>query len=95
MQLVSTKAFERSYKKLIKRGSISREDFIQTKKEFEKDYSSPTLHFKKIVCKNDKYRHSIRVLNTSYRIIMTLEKNIGYLICICDHDDYDRRNKNC
>ena len=95
MELITTKAFERTYKKLIKKGSISKDDFTKTKNQFEKDHNSPTLHFKKIICKNDKHRHSIRVLNTSYRIIITVQTNIAYMICVCDHDDYDRRNKNC
>ena len=46
-------------------------------------------------CKKDKDRHSIRVQNTQYRILMSVNKKEIFLICICDHDDYDRRNKNC
>ena len=95
MKAVSSEAFERTYKKLIKRRAISSKEFNKVIKQFEENYQNPTLHFKKIVCKIDKNRHSIRVLNSSYRIIMTILDQTAYLICICDHDDYDRRNRNC
>jgi len=95
MIFVDTVAFKRTYKKLLKRRVISSSDFEDTKKLFEENQNNPTLHFKKIQCKKAKNMYSIRLLNSSYRILMTVENDKAFLRCVCDHDDYERRNKNC
>ena len=48
-----------------------------------------------MTCKKDKDRYSIRVVNTQYRILMTMVNNEALLVCVCSHDNYDRINKNC
>ena len=67
----------------------------KTEKLFIEDCKNINLQFKHIDCSIDKKRYSIRVLNTQYRILMTVENNIAELRCVCDHDTYDRKNKNC
>ena len=32
---------------------------------------------------------------TKRRILMSITEEVTVLVCICDHDDYDFRNKNC
>lgn len=46
-------------------------------------------------CKKDKYRYSVRVLNTQYRILLTVIEEIYELRHILTHDEYDRINKDC
>jgi len=58
----------------------------ETIKLFEEDETNPELHFKPITCKKDKNRHSIRVINTDYRILMTIFPEYVDLFCICNHD---------
>jgi len=67
----------------------------ETQKLFESEQNHHSLHFKQITCKKDKNRYSIRVLNTSYRILMSIKEDIAEFKCICDHDEYQRLNKNC
>ena len=62
---------------------------------FKNNHNDVTLHFKKITCKRDKQRHSIRVPGTQHRIMMTYYGDYAELICICKHDRYDRLIKNC
>jgi len=72
---------------------IGKIDF--TIKLLKTDESNPTLHFKKITCKTDKNRYSVRVINTQYRILMTVFDGYAELFCVCNHDTYDRYNDNC
>ncbi len=46
-------------------------------------------------CKKDKDRYSIRIPNTQYRILMNCTIDVIYLVCVCSHDEYDRRNRGC
>jgi len=82
--------------------------YLSHKKRFKKDkqllikieetiqlLKQEKIHFKKIICKKDKNRYSIRVANTSYRILATIYDNTADLICVCTHQKYDRYNKNC
>ena len=61
--------------------------------KLNKDDSS--LHFKKIQCKKDKNRYSIRVVNTNFRILMTVYDEYVELFCVCNHDKYNLYNKTC
>ena len=94
--IIKTTSYERTYKHLYKKHKIYTQIIAKTLYAFRDNPKDPRLHYKKIICKQDKNRYSIRLLNNSgYRIIMSIIDNIAYLICICDHDDYDRRNRNC
>ncbi len=95
MEYTYTTSFKRTVKKIIDRGSLKSLHLDKTLEIFLSNHLDNRLHFKKIVCKSDKNRHSIRIINTSYRIIFTILDSTAYLICVCDHDDYDRRNRNC
>jgi len=95
MEIIKTSQYERTHKKLIKRHALTRNDIEDTILLFQKDPNDPTLHFKKMTCKKDKDRHSIRIPNTSYRILLNLICDDAYLVCVCDHDEYDRRNRGC
>ncbi len=34
-------------------------------------------------------------LRTKKKILMTVQENEVILVCVCSHDYYDRRNKDC
>ena len=85
-----------SYKKKYKRDTQILKKLDDTIKLFISNYKSSSLQYKKINCQKDKNRYSIRVINTQYRILMTVyDGNNADLKCICSHDEYDRLNKNC
>ncbi len=90
--LVNEKKQFLSYKKKLKNINVNIEETLSLFKENPHD---TRLHYKKIICKKDKYRYSIRVLGTKYRILMSSYEDKADLHCICNHDDYDRLNKNC
>jgi len=95
MTITQTVQYLRTKKKLLKKHALSENNIETTLLLFEKDKEDASLHYKKMICKKDKDRYSIRVLNTQYRILMTVYHNEAFLVCVCSHDDYDRINKNC
>ena len=95
MRIIETVQYLRTKKKLLKKHSVSENDIDETLALFEKDKGDLSLHYKKMICKKNKDRYSIRVLNTQYRILMTVINYESLLVCVCSHDDYDRINKNC
>jgi len=95
MTIIETKQYLRTKKKIIKRFILKEEDIETTLLLFQNNPNELSLHYKKMTCKKDKNRYSIRVINTQYRILMTVVEDSVTLACICDHDDYDMRNKGC
>jgi len=95
MKIIETTQYIRTKKKILKRFILKEDNIKKTLLLFQKNQQEPSLHYKKMNCKKDKNRYSIRVLNTQYRILMSIENNSAILNCICDHDDYDMRNKGC
>ena len=95
MTIIETVQYLRTKKKLLKKHSLSENDIEITLDLFKNDKENSSLHYKKMICKKDKDRYSIRVLNTQYRILMTVLNNEAFLLCVCSHGDYDRINKNC
>lgn len=93
--LTETTQYVRTKKKLLKKHSLSSESIEFTLSLFKDNRLNPILHYKKINCKKDKNRFSIRIQNSQYRILMTMNNDQIFLVCICDHDDYDARNKDC
>ena len=93
MQVNETKQFLRSKKKII--NALASKKLEEAIELLKNDYKHQSLHFKKITCKRDKYRHSARVPGTDYRILMSLYDETLDLICVCTHDKYDRINKDC
>jgi len=90
-----SKDYERTLKRVTKRHILTRDIIDTTIDLFVNDRSNYLLGFKKIKCKHDKNRHSIRISNTQYRILLSIDNNITVLQCICDHDEYDMRNRRC
>jgi len=95
MNVEKSKDYERTFKRITKRYILSKDTIESAIEMFKNDKSNPKLHLKKIQCKHDKNRHSIRIPNTQYRILISIDKNVSVLQCICDHNDYDMRNKRC
>ena len=95
MKTHKTSQYFRTQKKLLKKHALSQRHIDTTLELFSINSSDPSLQFKKMTCKKDKNRYSIRVQNTQYRVLINLLDNEAYLVCICDHDEYDRRNKDC
>ena len=95
MTIIETTQYSRTKKKILRKFILKEEDIKATLTLFQENQSEASLHYKKMTCKKDKNRYSIRVLNTQYRILMTVVDDSATLACICDHDDYDMRNKGC
>ena len=95
MIILETTQYARTKKKIIKKFILTKQEIDATLTLFKEHQNDPSLHYKKMTCKKDKNRYSIRILGTSYRILMTVLNNEAILACVCDHDDYDMRNKGC
>ena len=95
MQIDKTPRYIRSVKKIIKSHKLTQNEIDEVENIFETNPYNPSLHFKPIVCKKDKYRYSIRVPNSQYRILVTLLDDIAYLVVLVNHIDYDKNNKDC
>ena len=95
MTIAYSKDYLRTLKRITKKHILSSEVIDNTIALYLADKQDIRLQFKAIKCKRDKFRHSIRIPNTQYRILMSVKDNVSLLVCICDHDDYDFRNRNC
>ena len=95
MQIVFLKTYEKNYKKLIQKNPHLKSLIEKTLEIFHNNPADYRLQYKKIACKKDKYRYSIRVVNTQYRILMTCKDNFCLLRFLLDHDEYDRKNRDC
>ncbi|MDY0402421.1 hypothetical protein [Sulfurovum sp.] len=95
MTIEYSKDYLRTLKRITKKRTLSSDVIDAAIELYLKDQTDIRLQFKHINCKRDKNRHSIRIPNTQYRILMSIIDDISLLVCICDHDDYDLRNKNC
>jgi len=91
--------FDTSYKRNIKWFQKKNKHLLSIIEEtielLKQNKDDPRLKYKKINCKKNKNRYSIRVLNQSYRILLRVTDEAYILICVCDHDKYDYYNKNC
>ena len=95
MTIEYSKDYLRTLKRITKKRTISSTLIDEALNIYLLDREDPRLQFKSITCKRDKYRYSIRIPTTQYRILMSVIEDVTILVCICDHDDYDRRNKGC
>ena len=95
MKLLFSSRFQREYKKFIKKHPELETTIQKTLQLLKENPNDKRLMFKKINCKRDKYRHSARVLNTQYRILLTVVDDVYELRHLLDHDAYDRVNKDC
>ena len=95
MELEYSKDYLRTLKRITKKRTLSSMNIDDAISLYILDNSDVRLQFKKINCKRDKNRHSIRIPNTQYRILISIVENLTILVCICSHDDYDLRNKIC
>ncbi len=75
--------------------SIGETIIEKTEKLFQSDSSHPSLHNKPIICSKDKFKRSLRVGGTGYRIIYTIRESFIYFQRLIDHDIYDRLTKDC
>jgi len=95
MNIDKTPRYNRTVKKIIKSHKLTKEIIEDAENLFISNPYEPSLHFKPITCKKDKNRHSIRVPNTQYRILMTLLDDVAYLVALLNHKEYDKNNKDC
>jgi hypothetical protein len=95
MNIEHSKDYTRTLKRITKKHTLSEDIIDDAINLYLSDKNNQKLQFKKINCKRDKNRHSIRIPNTQYRILMSITVEVTVLQCICNHDDYDMRNKNC
>jgi len=90
-----TKPYFNSKKKLVKNNHELREQIEQVEELLKVNHLDTSLDFKKIVCSKDKLRRSVKIPNTQYRILLSHNEDAFILICVCTHDRYQIRNKNC
>ena len=95
MTIEYSKDYLRTLKRIVKKRTLFSSLIDSAIELYLQDSADIHLQFKSIKCKRDKNRHSMRIPNTQYRILMSIVNDISLLVCICDHDDYDLRNKNC
>jgi len=95
LKILFSKSFQRDYKKFSKKDINFKQKVDETIEIFRENHQDRRLFFKHIICKRDKFRYSIRVINTQYRILMTCINDICEFRFLLDHDEYDRKNKNC
>ena len=95
MIIEKTPRYNRTVKKIIKSHKLSISEIEKVETLFIENHNNPTLHYKSIICKKDKNRYSIRVLNTQYRILLTILDDIAYFQALLNHKDYDKNNKDC
>jgi len=95
MTIDKTPRYNRTVKKIIKSHKLTKEVIEDTENLFISNPHEPSLHFKPIICKKDKNRHSIRVPSTQYRILITLLDEVAYLVALLNHKEYDKNNKDC
>ena len=92
-EIIFSSDFQRTKKKYIKNSPTNEEILEEVISTFRDNPQK--LEYKPIKCKKDKSRYSIRVFNTGFRILLSSLPNSYVFRCICNHDEYDRRNKGC
>jgi len=95
VKIIKTRLYEKQKTKLIQKGRLTHKIIEKTESLFEQDPYHYKLRPHKIICKKDKRRKSITVLNTQYRILLTDFGNFAIFQQIIDHNRYDRINKDC
>ena len=80
MEIIETSQYLRTKKQLIKKHALSKHEIDNALKYFEKDPYHASLHYKKMTCKKDKERYSIRIPNTQYRILMNVYSDTVYVV---------------
>ena len=91
MKIIKTPIFKRYEKKL------TPNELNQLKKAEKlllQNPNHPSLNLKKIICQKEKSRFSIRI-NKNYRVLFDKQNDNYYFHCICNHNEYDKINKNC
>jgi len=95
MEIIKTTQFLRTQKHLIKKRALSKTHIDDALSLFKTHPRHTSLQYKKMACKKEKERYSIRIPGTQYRILMNVTSSAVYLVCVCNHDEYDRRNHDC
>ena len=90
-------SFAHQCSKLIKSSALTQKQIDETIELYKSDKSNNRLHYHKIICKKDKCRKSIAVLNSNqqYKILLSEQVNNAYFLFIGHHRKYDRINKDC
>ena len=92
-EIIFSSDFNRTKKKFIKNSPQNEQILKEVIAVFKENPQE--LEYKPIRCKKDKNRYSIRVFNTGFRILLSSLPNSFVFRCICNHNEYDRRNKKC
>jgi len=95
MRIIFTDVYLKDKNKLVSKNYLLSETIKITEDLFEKEPFNHKLRTHKIICKKDKNRYSITIINTQYRILVTICENIATFYRLLNHKRYDRYNKNC
>jgi len=90
-------SFLRQSAKLISSGTLTQVQIDKTIELYKSDKVNNKLHYHKIICKKDKCRKSIAVINSNqqYKILFSEQPDDIYFLFIGHHKKYDRINKDC
>jgi hypothetical protein len=90
-------SFTHQCSKLIKSSALTQKQIDETIELYKSDRCNNRLHYHKIICKKDKCRKSIAVLNSNqqYKILISEQVNDTHFLFIGHHRKYDRINKDC
>jgi len=90
-------SFSHQSAKLVKVSALTQSQIDETIELYKSDKTNSKLHNHKIICKKDKCRRSIAVVNSNqqYKILLSEQVNVTYFIFIGHHRKYDRINKSC
>jgi len=90
-------SFLRQSAKLVSSGALTQVQIDETIELYKSDKANNKLHYHKIICKKDKCRKSIAVINSNqqYKILLSEQPDDIYFLFIGHHRKYDRINKDC
>jgi mRNA-degrading endonuclease RelE of RelBE toxin-antitoxin system len=83
-------------KRLSKKHNFNKSKFDKALTLLKQDIYYPSLHFKPITCKENKFLYSFRI-NNDYRVFANYnkEKEIISIFKIVTHNEYNKIVKNC
>ena len=96
-EFIEESSFLHQSSKLIKASALTQKQIDETLALYKIEKTNPKLHYHKIICKKDKCRKSIAILNSNqeYKVLLSEQQGNVYFIFIGHHRKYDRINKSC
>ncbi len=96
-ECIEESSFTHQCTKLIKSSALTQKQIDATIALYKSDKTNQKLRYHKIICKKDKCRRSIAVINSNeqYKVLLSEQQDVVYFLFIGHHRKYDRINKSC